>query len=171
MMEGAGLMGCDFHGTIEYKETDKIEWKCFAQIYLTRDYTLFAHLAGARNRNNKIQPVIPARGLPECISWGTREIALVIIEGSEKFKGLPFGESVTASRAEKYVRQYGVQWYEEGYTLYHVDYHHYSWLDRAELESVLHRANEDMEVAAIVAAMVALESNTEDVRFVFWFDN
>lgn len=61
-------MGCDIHAWIEIDQfgDEKLYWP-FASLHFSRDYTLFAYMAGVRNRDN-VTPVAPTRGVPSTVS-------------------------------------------------------------------------------------------------------
>jgi len=62
-------MGCDIHAHTEIKVDG--EWLYFADNFITRNYTVFAKMAGVRNYDD-IEPISEPRGLPDDISKMTR---------------------------------------------------------------------------------------------------
>ena len=66
-------MGCDIHAHIEFKEPHwKADdtWSRFAALRIDRWYALFGAMAGARCADIEH---IPPRGLPDGLSWHTRD--------------------------------------------------------------------------------------------------
>jgi hypothetical protein len=58
-------MGCDIHAHID------VDGYHFGEFDISRDYTLFHGLAGVRS--GQFKQVFPLRGVPEVISWETRD--------------------------------------------------------------------------------------------------
>lgn len=55
-------MGCDIHLFVETKSYN--EWWILAELTISRNYRLFAHMAGVRGEGI-ITPVVEPRGFPE----------------------------------------------------------------------------------------------------------
>jgi len=69
-------MGCDIHAFIEEKVGNSDRYECIAQLFLERNYTLFALLADVRNNCNHEKLLIPIsepKGLPKDLSWRVRD--------------------------------------------------------------------------------------------------
>jgi len=66
-------MGCDIHAFIEVPHYGMINsWASLP--FLKRDYKLFSLLAGVRNHDNGLQPVVPPRGVPENMAWAAADL-------------------------------------------------------------------------------------------------
>lgn len=64
-------MGATIHTHIEYKTADG-RWLHYAAPHVKPNYRLFALIAGIRNEDNGIQPMLQPRGLPEDMSEMTQ---------------------------------------------------------------------------------------------------
>jgi len=63
-------MGCDIHAFVEEKIGTSDKYYCYMQLFLERDYTLFALLADVRNYSQKpLIPISSPKGLPDNLSW------------------------------------------------------------------------------------------------------
>ena len=63
-------MGCDIHAFVEEKEG--IIYCCKAELFINRNYQLFALLADVRNSTGNAKPLIPIsepKGLPNELGW------------------------------------------------------------------------------------------------------
>ena len=63
-------MGCDIHAHFEIKLNNK--WEHYSQPRILRNYRLFALIAGVRNFDNKITPIVKPKGLPKNLSVTTQ---------------------------------------------------------------------------------------------------
>lgn len=70
-------MGCDIHFFVELKTgADPHGWEAEGAegaFYEGRSYLLFAHLAGVRNDDPNLKPIVEPRGLPEDMSSFVRD--------------------------------------------------------------------------------------------------
>lgn len=57
-------MGCDIHAVMEIKINGR--WGYYTEIEIGRDYELFGRMAGVRD--NAVEPIANAKGLPEDLS-------------------------------------------------------------------------------------------------------
>jgi len=147
-------MGCDIHAYIE--ESDKTYNTCFGEVYLGRDYKLFALMADVRNSGDYV-PVSDLKGLPQGLSWEVQH-KLSTVDGKEVDK--------------QYIKKY-----ENTDIDVLTDYHGFSWLSLKELKKVqkaysktdkndFYNSKRSSNLDAIVAAMEQLKKP----RLVFWFD-
>ena len=160
-------MGCDIHAYVETRETgeDK-EWGCQGclQGYTTRDYLMFSFLAGVRNHDHSVEPVVMPRGFPREASWWVT------------------GEYTLLTRYENAANVRG--WLQNGYSqpydkkrITNPDWHTPSWVTPDELELVLAQYlcntshGKNMVYVALLAQMQVWQAAGFEVRLVFWFDN
>lgn len=64
-------MGASIHTHIEYKTADG-RWLHWAAPHVKPNYRLFSLIAGVRNDDNGIKPMVPCRGLPKDLSEVTK---------------------------------------------------------------------------------------------------
>lgn len=167
-------MGCDIHCYIEHRKKDYDRWSLFGgRINPGRNYGLFGLLAGVRGGN----AIIPVRGRPSDMSWGTESEDRCFIHDGEKEEA----NYVASGTAAK--------WVEQGYSRYilgrddkptwvtNPDWHTHSYCTPDEWEKCASAVVSetdwgcDPEVWAMLAAMRELENRGHDARVVFWFDN
>lgn len=63
-------MGCDIHVHAEVKINGK--WEHFEAPGVSRNYQLFAKMAGVRNYRDEVSPIAEPRGLPEDVTGITK---------------------------------------------------------------------------------------------------
>jgi hypothetical protein len=181
-------MGCDIHAFVEYRykpeakeysqsdlgmaegSSSSSRWWGFGQVDIGRNYSLFGLLAGVRGTQ---QPVAEPRGVPKDISWQTEHLyALYVVDKVDSF----YGEHACSKEdAERWLSKACSSVWREGEhrMITGPDWHTPSWVSTSELETVVERYGERVppELAAVLAAMKALEKGGCDARLVFWFDN
>jgi hypothetical protein len=140
-------MGCDIHPHIQFVHRPGLDGhKEFLDswtVVLSRDYQLFALMAGVRG---DLEPVSEPRGLPEQISWEIDEEAFEYA-GGEK-------------RPEPDWHTYSWLTLDE---LYEVRRRYLS------LTPKIYRAED--ELAMLIAAMEEMAKQGRGPKLVFWFDN
>ncbi|MCH7577400.1 MAG: hypothetical protein IH822_06355 [Chloroflexi bacterium] len=164
-------MGCDIHGVIEvnkYPGRRHSHWP-HAEVYLDRHYRLFGVLAGVRD--DSVEPVVSPRGLPEDMSFKTRDLNEYYIAD----------ESLSGCEDRWILRSH--LWpnaqIRDGHWAFDSDNHTHSWVTVPELREAIKRfEGEDgkfcvpAELRALLASMLMLDGDEEGrSRFVFWFDN
>jgi hypothetical protein len=137
-------MGCDIHAHIEVETTmNNMDDDClpyikhFAKISITRDYILFAHMAGIRDSNNEFKHVSEPKGMPSEISYQTlNEYTTYVID--DKNFSEEDSEFCPRSKAEEYVNKGYTKWWDDNKSfIVNSDWHSPSWLSIEELEEVL----------------------------------
>jgi len=151
-------MGCDIHVYIEYWNPRWFQNNPFASvnsfgregIYISRNYALFAHLAGVRDYSGYYGgPLFPPRGIPEqpALSWEIREQYFVSVRETDDADDNE--HCCSLANAEDWVRHGSSYWaherhewaklqLERGYRYVSgPDWHTASWLTLAEAEQVL----------------------------------
>lgn len=181
-------MGCDIHPYLDFfrsnDEKDEPYVQSFGALHISRDYALFAIMAGVRNYDNALEPIAEPRGLPEHNSYVVNgDNTLYITDRETDESGY-----TTRERAEKWVASGSSKWVNEGQTrVTHPDWHSHSWLTTAEMEEVIRRyvayyenhadtyyrgRKPAPEVYGIVGAMKGIEADGKyTARLVYWFDN
>lgn len=164
-------MGCDIHGYLEQRKPGGKWEEHPVSIRLSRNYELFARLAGVRNYA-MVQYVAGARGIPSDACHDTHIANCVFVSDI-----LDSG-AVTKARADAWIAN-GQKWYKEGVYVTNPDYHSHSWCTRLELEGVIKKliteANSDQAVhdcyRHLAKTMHLTEKLGYECRLVFWFDN
>jgi len=128
-------MGCDIHAYLDYDSFFKDDgtWYVYglAKLHISRDYLLFAILAGVRNYDDEITPVSKPKGVPENISYQVEmDYTLWVLgEGDEvREEGC-----CTFEQGQRYAERRG-WWREDHKRVIHPDWHSASWLDVEELK-------------------------------------
>ncbi|GFN32449.1 hypothetical protein [Paenibacillus xylaniclasticus] len=163
-------MGCDIHLFIEYRGKDSEYWWNFGgKFNLSRDYYMFARLAGVRAYGEEIKPIADRRGLPQNIGWKTKdENRYFIINDDEERDD---SRQVKRTDAERWVRD-GLSQYEEEHWVTDPDWHSHSWLTSNEFEKCVNSFDDvNAEYKAILASLRCFEQEGYETRVVFWFDN
>ena len=135
-------MGCDIHLHIELKVDG--EWQHWATPRVTRNYEVFAKMAGVRALDDEITPISRPRGLPADVSLMTRAHA----DYWER-QGPGHNHSWLAKKELKELAEWGQtrEWGQDGF-----------WFER--------------EFGYLFGACLydELPEFVEDLRAVFWFD-
>lgn len=140
-------MGCDIHPHVEVKIKGK--WEHYSTLCVSRNYLLFAKMAGVRNYD--IEAISPPRGLPEDVSVVT------------KFESDDYGVDghthswLSATEAGEIQR-----WYEK---------HNPKPVHHPPLFGYLFGNHIDSYVRFPEDGKRIRELGYEDARVVFWFDN
>jgi hypothetical protein len=175
-------MGCDIHCYIDYDppgENDHGLVNHLCEINVGRNYMLFNIMAGVRGDD---QTLFEPRGLPENLSWTTRDHAVLYVNDDLKPGERSDDSECSRENAERWnssheVRPRGVGGYtdETKKRIYHPDWHSHSWLNTKEVGLVIERCKQlggvTPSLVAAHAAMKALDDAGCTARFVFWFDN
>jgi hypothetical protein len=188
-------MGCDVHAFIEARRNQQRHWFTVAKLYLSRNYDVFARLAGVRGAAQAA--VVAPRGLPADVSPITSSACMVtVVYAGELSKE---SRSISASEAAKLVEQGKSRYYgevkkatitftpNEGVptTFIHnaefegfpshitePDFHTFTWLTVDELRRAINDVSDlPADYIAALRAMSALHEAGDDVRIVLWFDN
>lgn len=170
-------MGCDIHAYVEHRnpKSEHESWNNFGErVNPGRNYLMFGFLAGVRYDG---PPVAAPRGIPEVLGWAAHGDWWLWItdEQTDKEGGCSleqaerYHRSGSAYRGEKDGRPVWVQ---------APNWHTPSWLTTDEFAAAIdayekddHQWGEPIEYKALLAAMRVLESNGNQARIVFWFDN
>lgn len=142
-------MGCDIHLYIEYRskkvEHDGVKdsWLDFGgRINPGRNYALFALMAGVRDYTNKIQLMVPPRGMPEDPAYTSRNDNQIYISENE-FSG---ERTVTMERAKGWVERGNSQFIfgksgdqDKPIWVTDPDAHTHSWLTTGEFETIFNK--------------------------------
>lgn len=159
-------MGCDIHSVCEVFDEVEGKWKDAGDVFpveeymqsfwgkekwnhplSSRNYTVFALLAGVRNGYHMVTPISPPRGIPE--DWVTRE--------DRKARGGDWDEEESR-----------MNWWS-------ADAHSHSWLLAKELFDADYIGIDDArglsrEFTSTLEILATL-GPPDKVRVVFWFDN
>lgn len=178
-------MGCDIHVDIEYTEyedqkTGQPMWWHFCEFFFPRNYYLFTAIAGVRDYNDGIEPVVEPRGMP-------KNATLETLRRYSHYVGRAGESAVSFEQAEEWVSRDWSEWIEINgdphAKVSSPDWHHPGWLTAGELEEALRRAHavyandpnnlptDDMQVKAAIAAMRVFEAAGSRCRMTFFFDN
>lgn len=174
-------MGCDIHAFIEYRSKSNEgygegvtpSWFSFGkEFHLSRDYSVFAHLAGVRMGNENIEPIAPDRGLPFDTTWEVNERYWYKVQEEEPDEDSEL-HVVEKSRAEEWANSGVVYRDDTKQEIADPDAHSMSWCTRDELErAMVNAGGTNSDWLAFSASMLALENKgINEVRMVFWFDN
>jgi hypothetical protein len=137
-------MGCDIHSYIEVVRTqrnDTYYTKVFFTPNITRDYLLFACMAGVRTHSTENLPAFATpKGLPDRLSCEVQQEYYMYVANDEKEEEEFEQDGVSACSkedAEKY-KQRGLKEIKIGDMTFieDPDYHSASWLTIEELEEV-----------------------------------
>lgn len=181
-------MSCDIHAFVEHRKKNPENqeydggWLTVfgSELSLSRNYDMFALLAGVRNLR-RLKPIVEPRGIPKDLSWLPDMKAYLTI--SEKFSGEPGYTSLR--KAEEWHRQTGQKIEMRNGKPWRVEYpdwHSHSWLTRKELKDVFAAYQKlingsfqseafTADYRALLAAIDVYENLGFETRFVFWFDN
>lgn len=143
-------MGCDIHLHVEIKVEGA--WQHYQAPGISRDYRLFAKMAGVRNYENEIVPISEPKGLP-------KDLTLVTAKDAEEW-GV---DGHSHSWLDKHEIARLAEWCHERVEMDHM---------RRDLEyGVLHSYLFGNSYAGPSKWPEEQPAWLEDVRFVFWFDN
>lgn len=170
-------MGADIHTHIEYRLEDNPDgtpyWDHWCKCRFGRDYSLFGLMAGVRDQRQP--PVVSPRGIPDRLSWGTRDAYTLLVLDDPKTS-----ETGCCARvnAEGWVKNGQSRWWNDKQNrVTDPDAHTPSWMKADELEqavnlyAALYKEEVHADVYAALAAMRAFEQRNLECRLVFWFDN
>lgn len=166
-------MGCNSHTYIEYRSKEsKDYWFSLLQHQVdSRDYLLYAKMAGVRNYN-EITPIAPLRGFPEDAGYTAKRDYYLRI--NDEFAAKEYEGYVSSERASKWVSQ-GISFFPpDGSNLISdPDAHSASWLTGEEFCAAVRETASDNIYWMAIAAMVESVNKTDgfECRVVFWFDN
>jgi hypothetical protein len=175
-------MGADIHAHIEVvrlitlTDTTATITEYFAQVSIARDYTLFEVLAGIRHNPQLAQSLAStgkAKGFPPNISSAVHSAITYQID--DELSEFEVDGYCSAREAQSWVAEGASRYDDENRaTVTDPDIHTASFMTAKELE----RANEayrqitgqpHYKINAVIAAMTALNNDTCESRFVFWF--
>ena len=137
-------MGCNIHGWIEvlaWPDSERDRWWGVHEIPYTRNYVLYAVLAGVRNRGD-ITPISPPRGMP-------------------KDAGL-------MSRCE--AEEDGSDGHTHSWLTYK-ELKDFDWLQTPDDFMIIDRIHIFFKALINEMRFLSGEYGKEGVRVVFWFDN
>jgi hypothetical protein len=129
-------VGCDAHGFLESRRTDRDHWWSFATLVLSRNYTLFAALTGTRAAEYDPPPPFPPRGVPHDLGWVAEGKYWLRI--TDKAEQAEWDGVIDTETAERYLRYGSVHHPTKPALISNPDYHTATWLSANELE-VVHR--------------------------------
>ncbi len=165
-------MGCDIHAFIEYRESNSRWWPFGSEFRLSRDYGVFASLAGVRGRGGDDSPVAAGRGVPDDLAH-VSESANRLYVSEDEGEGnatLANAQRWIASGCSKPIIRDGKMNF-----VTHPDWHSHSWCTSAELKAAIESLGVERGTSpqyyAAIAAMEAFEKLGYETRLVFWFDN
>ncbi len=144
-------MGCDIYGFIEVKLNGV--WHAYNRLQISRDYWLFAKMAGVRNDSGRtIEPISPPKGPPTDISAVTQaELANWGVDAhSVSWLSRPELESLS-------------EWYKT--------FPPYRWETPFHADRSFDQMFGYMFGSAVYSEEVIDRTPVERVRCVFWFDN
>lgn len=139
-------MGCDIHAFVEVRLNGK--WESYSDLYIGRDYQLFARMAGVRNYDGTT-PVSEPRGLPSDLSSVVDAAAKLWMNDGHSFSWLSAEE---AARVQ--------DWYGDARDRKHDPLFGYVFGNLIDSHIV-----DDYVRAALK------QIGVDSTRVVFWFDN
>lgn len=162
-------MGADIHAYPEFSTASLPGWSGVGRLSLSRDYDLFAKLAGVRGDGQ----IVPTRGLPVDVSLATKwDNELYVSDKSPDSEG-----SCSRECAERWVNNGYSRWTDERkVSVTQPDWHSHSYCSPAELRVVLEADRPrawsiDACYWATLAMLEEFERRDAQARLVFWFDN
>lgn len=171
-------MGCNSHTYIEYRRKSDAEqgnnywWSLLNHSVDSRNYALYAKMAGVRNYHDAITPISNWRGFPEDASDVAKSEYYYLIDDQGYEKG--WDHCVSSKQAAEWVASGAATFPLDGSNrVSGPDWHSPSYLTGEEfLTAVREVASDDVYWTAI-AAMVenVMQRAAYEVRVVFWFDN
>lgn len=129
-------MGCDIHCYVDYDvENDGGTFtRFFATPDIDRDYSLFGLLAGVRDRR-LIDQALPVKGVPERLSWYTRNhYHLTVTEDEDLWNESGFCSPAQAEGWTEYGCSVWIDRESKYPLISHPDWHTASWCTADELE-------------------------------------
>lgn len=168
-------MGCDIHGFVEVKIKGK--WHATKQIPTVQSYDIFAILAGVRNHLNAV-PISEPRGIPEDASEAVKQDAQDW-EGeghnhswlsSEDFEKYDWNQQFHDDRISVIDKKTGKELYKAVYTR-EQDYTNPKHVIKHLVRTPKEILNGSQEWKDLIEELKLGDSQFEDARIVFWFDN
>ena len=170
-------MGADIYAFIEYRSSSADIWRTYSEVFLERDYDVFAALAGFRAAEDKTI-VFEPRGFPEDASAFAQLAYYVHIMPEEEFVANGLSRFVRASDIAGIIRNGGHYRYKSKNLISHPHARYPSSLSISEIQHALRTigiGNETLGIAWQLAlrSMQAIEAEFRraGVRLTFWFAN
>lgn len=193
-------MGCDIHLYLEHKGPDWNGWSGSNRFSFSRNYGMFAAMAGVRQYDSDIISFAP-KGIPNDIDWHALSDYTLFVSDIES------DGHCNRETADRYVSYGSVYWNGDKSRVTHPDWHTPSWLTLDEFKTAYERylgyfkeyampdfkkfendpsglakeweslrgvmvpVNKSPEIEAIIAYLGTLEQFGYKTRLVFWFDN
>lgn len=183
-------MGCDIHPVLEVKGEDG-KWHgkvlCWCSrtgsapdtegaLYIHRNYSLFAMLAGVRNYDG-VKPIAEPRGVPDDASEAFVKMNWFRVVPDDEFDENDEW-SVRLSDAERWVKGNSSDWRDGKSLVSNPDFHSHSWLTLAEIEAGDRSQKTSGNITAahdckrfLKVWLPEAKKAGGEVRLVFCFDN
>src|SRR2546423_12916412 len=168
-------MGADIYAFIEYRSSSADIWRTYSEVFLERDYDVFAALAGVRAAEDKTT-VFEPRGFPEDASAFAQLAYYVHIVPDEEFVANGLSRFVRASAIAGIIGNGGHYRYKSKNLISHPHVWCPSSLSISEIQHALQTAgikNETLGMAWQLAlrSMQAIEAEFRpaEARLAFWF--
>ena len=170
-------MGADIYAFIEYRSSSADIWRTYSEVFLERDYDLFAALAGFRAAEDKTT-VFEPRGFPEDASAFAQLAYYVHIMPDQEFVGSGLSRFVRESDVAGIIGSGGHYRYKSKNIISHPDARCPSSLSISEIQHALRTigiGNETLGIAWQLALRsmqaIEVEFRRAGVRLTFWFAN
>ena len=169
-------MGTDIHAFIEYRSSSDDIWRTHSEVFLERDYRLFAAFAGFRVVEDHVT-VFEPRGFPKDASAFAQLAYYVHIVSDQEFVANGLFRFVRAGEVDAIIADRGHYRYKSKNLVSHPNARRPSWLNISEIQTALRIIGISNETLGMnwrlgLRSMQAIEAEFQaDVRLVFWFEN
>jgi hypothetical protein len=168
-------VGTDIHAFIEYHSASDGIWRAHSEVFLEREYRLFAAIAGVRDTEDTT-PLFEPRGFPADASAFAQRAYYVHIEPDQEFVHSGLYRFVRASDVAGIINSGGHYRHQSKDIISHPDALYPSWLSLSEIQNALRAigvGNETLGMAWQLAlrTMQAIEAEFHaKARLAFWFE-
>jgi len=169
-------MGTDIHAFIEYRTPSNEFWRSHSEVFLERDYRIFAALAGVREEEGETA-VFEPRGFPKDASPFPQLAYYVHIVPDDEFVANGLSRFVRESDVPRIIGDGGHYRHQSKNLISHPDARDASSLSFAEIQHALRTAgigDETLDFGWQLAlrSMQALEAELHaKARLTFWFEH
>jgi len=168
-------VGTDIRAFIEYRSASDDLWRTHSEVFLEREYGLFAAMAGVRATEDTTTLFEP-RGFPADASAFAQRAYYAHIVPDQEFVHNGLSRFVRASDVAGIINSGGHYRHQSKGLISHPDALYPSWLTISEIQDALRAIgirNERLGIAWQLAlrTMQAIETEFHaEVRLVFWFE-
>lgn len=167
-------MGTDISAFIEYRSASDQLWRTHSEVFLERDYPLFASIAGPRGEEDTL---FEPRGFPADASAFAQRAYYAHIVPDQEFIHNGLSRFVRVSDVAGIIKNGGHYRHQSKDIISHPDAHTSSWLSLSEVQNALRAIGIRNEAPGILwqlalRTMQAIEAELHaEVRLVFWFES